>query len=943
MTDLSAEVPGVANYAIKREFRRRNVDKEIRCEGYDQFCPNTTTEVDPQAYPNPDQDEPIVMCITVQQASGRHAVIAGTATKLYRYFGMDSEPYAEDYFADDTETDDPDDNVYVEDNPGVWVEIGSGFSAAGHRWEAIVVQAGELVLNNGVDLPVTYRLTDLAVQPIHELRELGIASVGTIGELDGILLLADLRIIETEKLTEVLSPVTGTKELIDGQSYGAGGTTSVSVTAGLTYHWTPTTDDDTSLTNGTEVLTKEGDFVAAGSTVTLTGTALTPITASLLEPITAAQAGIMTSGGVLGRVPESEHVWSVETDESFDFEVPFLQNKRTIMFQNGARYLMFASGPPPILIPASNAFGPLPEIPSVEPYQPFYFTDIDNPNDDLTVVASAPIFTADMVGMKIMWDNGEVRQIVAYVDSTHVVVDTFIAVPSGVIKIENPKAYAAFTDNVYLEHFQFRTTWSMPGKSRRFGAFGYGTVAAGSTAMQFKYPMKSLENGQEITITGADTNGGNLTATITWMDHGNFRCMLDRPAVTGVTDAEVVRSDVEGSITGIFEDLEDDGSAILRIIQLAGYSVYYKETAIFMAIYTGDVAAPFKFTRVYRGDRTPRHRFTAIPVADQWHLFAGRNAFYRFDLTNRTPMEIPQFQWCQNLFFDNMTDPNLNLESAFAADNVLTKEIFICFPASATDKCLRFDYKHSTVSTGTVALTAAASIKRPASMASFGEAEDWFIMGTSGGELLRYGLVIDQIVSSGNKKAVLNPSDPDNPGIPIVVSADGLFKPSYVGRSIRFSSGVIVGLLEYRDPTTMVVTTPPGAISPAEKFTILPSIWHRKGGSYDSVLQGGLDSFGRPDVEKQIDAYILGMASTSPPTPVNFQLWGGATPGKVANIFSAVISDPINAGQLKMGAIRNYFYDVLKVSGKDNPFEVASRTFVVGVVRSGGQSRTGSA
>jgi hypothetical protein len=74
---------------------------------------------------------------------------------------------------------------------GTWTTIGSGYSAGGLRWQTITMN-GFLVMNNGVDLPVSYRVEDATVTPIYEMREVGIASVGRIAEYNGFFFVADI-------------------------------------------------------------------------------------------------------------------------------------------------------------------------------------------------------------------------------------------------------------------------------------------------------------------------------------------------------------------------------------------------------------------------------------------------------------------------------------------------------------------------------------------------------------------------------------------------------------------------------------------------------------------------------------------------------------------------------------------------------------------------------
>jgi len=205
ITRASHENVGPGNYVIKRDWRR-DVDVEMRREGDVLFYPNTTLPIADQPYPA--IGEPITLVHSARAANGKTAIIIGTQTRLFRYFALEGGPvYA--LTGPDTPVfaiTGPNTPVY-EDNPGGWLTIGTGFSTQGHRWEAKNV-AGVVVFNNGVDLPVSYDLNrDFYVQPIKEIREQGIAYVGTIEEYNGFLMLADIGEIVPELLPAVFTGV----------------------------------------------------------------------------------------------------------------------------------------------------------------------------------------------------------------------------------------------------------------------------------------------------------------------------------------------------------------------------------------------------------------------------------------------------------------------------------------------------------------------------------------------------------------------------------------------------------------------------------------------------------------------------------------------------------------------------------------------------------------
>lgn len=107
--------------------------------------------------------------------------------------------------------------VYGSAGSGSWLEVGSGFSSfdpevssgcpaeeTAHRWEAVNIN-GYTIFNNGYDLPVTYNIKEFEVKPIYELREQGIAFVGTISEFNGMLLCSDVAEINTDYLDTVMN------------------------------------------------------------------------------------------------------------------------------------------------------------------------------------------------------------------------------------------------------------------------------------------------------------------------------------------------------------------------------------------------------------------------------------------------------------------------------------------------------------------------------------------------------------------------------------------------------------------------------------------------------------------------------------------------------------------------------------------------------------------
>lgn len=162
MTEASSDLVGYANYTDKTNWRRVD-DTEVLREGSILFVAPPSNAA----------------CRGMWEAvrpNGQKALVYATDTHLYRL-------------------------TY---STGVWSTIGSGFTATNRRWQHAITD-GWLILNNGVDLPVTFRVEDSAVQPLKEARDVGIAFVDTICAINGFLLLGGVAEIPSANLADVLN------------------------------------------------------------------------------------------------------------------------------------------------------------------------------------------------------------------------------------------------------------------------------------------------------------------------------------------------------------------------------------------------------------------------------------------------------------------------------------------------------------------------------------------------------------------------------------------------------------------------------------------------------------------------------------------------------------------------------------------------------------------
>ncbi len=192
ITQLSKEQVGAANYVQKLDWRRE-YDREVRREGHRFFKPNIDLALGEQPYPDGISGDEITLIQTARRPNGVTRTFAATVEKIFIYDSDDSDTVYEQTGSDAPvyEISGTDAPVYMTVTPGTWTTVGSGFSTNGHRWE-MVNPAGEVIFNNGYDLPVMYDWDARVVHPMYELREQGVALAGTIAEFNGMLVLADI-------------------------------------------------------------------------------------------------------------------------------------------------------------------------------------------------------------------------------------------------------------------------------------------------------------------------------------------------------------------------------------------------------------------------------------------------------------------------------------------------------------------------------------------------------------------------------------------------------------------------------------------------------------------------------------------------------------------------------------------------------------------------------
>ncbi len=940
MSNLSADTVGPVNYSTKLNFRRL-LEREIRREGMDYWQPNSDIPLGAQPFPygNPtdvassgnwsgvadkipvkrgwfyryitganedravngsgteDSDEigadpvqavgdeiwiypkaetigeprtyqllqyaPITLIHEARRPNGQKAVIVGTPTTLYRFFALENGDVYEDgvYEAD----------VYSGDL-GAWIVIADGFDPKAQRWEAVCIN-GTSIFNNGRDPAFSYRVEEFSSKPVYELREAGIAAVGCIAEFFGILMAGDISEIQSEKLVELFDPIGIRRSgaMLGEVAAGNLGRTTQDFFSADDVGRIMVFDDGTSaaiivFNSAREVQLGHDTFKLYG--VSVPAQIVTPQRFMLRTP--AAQAGSLFSGTISGtQASGSPNVLA----SSAIFTGP-MAGKR----------LRYVNGWSSVVLAFTDATHVVLTDSAPEAFTGLSFFVISEPEQnsaDFVVASPAPFFTADMVGRNISWEDGTERRITGFIDSKHVHVDFDMEVKSDIVGVENPDTYKAYTEKQFINRVGYRLTWSMNELPTRFGPVYKGSMEANGFILKLDQPAKSIAIGDQVLVAGAGTDGGNLIANVIYVAAHRVLALNQR-AATAMHSAPVSKADAASSIVG-YDDLQDDSSTIIRMLELDGALVIYKDTAIATARYTGNIESPFAIQlRRIDSSRALFYRNTLIQVnsglggysygGSARHIYAGRNSFYSFKLVDSAPVEIQELELCKDSFFSKATLENSKW--IFAANNILTKEIFFGnFPYDDEGKVLCLDYlsQPQTVSTSDMMISAASAVKRPAAGAVSGEIEDWFLLGTPMGVILLYGLVYLQSQTFDQAKQI------------------------FFRREANPFSETKLG--------------------------------------YESRLKSGLSSFGSVSSEKDLRSFVPILSSKSAQTALVFKLYGTRNPVETPDL---LVSTTVSALENLVSLFfrQNYFQDEIIVNGQDNPLELIARVYEISGVKS---------
>lgn len=497
--------------------------------------------------------------------------------------------------------------------------------------------------------------------------------------------------------------------------------------------------------------------------------------------------------------------------------------------------------------------------------------------------------------------------------------------------------------------YQYRILWSAVGDPTEFDASVTAAATSGSATVTMDWASQSFSAGDSVILYGGGVSGGNLITTVSSVTGTSL--VLSDAAQTSTAAAIISRSSVLGSIVG-YEDLTDDASGIIRMLELQGQLVVYKDTSIFLASFTGVSSLPFKFSRIsIPSNKALFFRNTLVPVEGLYHVYAGRSMFYRFDIQNRNPVPMKAMDLCGDLFFE---DPDINISSSddiFSSVNTLTREIWVSTTSQSNDKVICLDYQNNTVSTSNVNISAAGAIKRPTMNITPVETESWFIMGTPDGTLLLYGRVDKSLSHWSNKSSIFSRRGGRVNVSGSISSGSQTFAATTSVSDLTAGDGVTVygGSGSSQNLVTQISSITGSSITLASSAGVTLSnatlVRHMPlttdTSSYDSTLKSGLSGFGDPFDEKDLRSFVPHFSGNDSSSTLGMSVNLYTTRNEhesPALIATKAIGD-IGENLISLFSRGFFFQDEITVTGKENPVRLHQRSYEISRVNSRSASR----
>lgn len=405
-----------------------------------------------------------------------------------------------------------------------------------------------------------------------------------------------------------------------------------------------------------------------------------------------------------------------------------------------------------------------------------------------------------------------------------------------------------------------------------------------------------------------------------------------------------------------FNEFAQDGSRILKMLQLADKLVVYRDTGFFFVSKTNSDAFPFAIEPRYSGGRIADFRHTIINVDGNQHIFMGNSGVYSISRSSTEPKPVSMFE-IGPPFWQNVP-PDL-AEFVYTVDNPVTREIFINCPLGLLENeqgdyidargDIIYSERNYNYAVGSIGSSVYADDKSES-----GEQEYWGIESTDLPEpkidwgVIAYDYVnqtlstIDASFTSASyiRKPKHNRVGPEEVWFIMGIHQASGDDPIYPGTQFRedYEYGGVLVRYGYGPPQ----------VNQREPYRI----YNRLGFGYESRIKSGLIDFGDSFSDKEVRSYLLELSSKYGTTPVRVRISTSSAPQGTEEVETMQTIDGIDVDYVELNNVKDenmipmyirapYIRDEITIPAfSSNPIKIVGRTFEVSGIDSRSTTQT---
>ena len=303
-------------------------------------------------------------------------------------------------------------------------------------------------------------------------------------------------------------------------------------------------------------------------------------------------------------------------------------------------------------------------------------------------------------------------------DTTDFMNNFALYVPAG------QDAYGRVIDDTVVTAFPNEVVWSDAGDPRRYRLVINGDYANATGIITLDHPTMAFQLGDFINM-GAEISNEEITFV------NAARTQLTVAAgFTALTDVFVTMHDFAALLSG-YNELGGSGNRIINSMVLGDFLVVYSEQGVWIGTVTGQQQEPLVFDRQYTGSNALFYQDAIGNVEDEYHLFAGKQRFWTFDLVKKRPVYHKKLNFVQKEYFPEAD------QTVHIVENDLDKEIWLCLPEES-NKTIVYDSEQDTVDTIDATFSAGSSVKNPFVLIADDDTDIWFVLGGFDGQVYLY-------------------------------------------------------------------------------------------------------------------------------------------------------------------------------------------------------------